>query len=437
MHVFSSRLYSMLRREDGSIAATSGLLMTLMVPTIIAAVDLTNISKTREEVQAHLDGALIAATKFDNLTEANDSGKLHDRGHRFLFNSLRSADIATENAETSFEYDTGANVMRGSVEIVAPTIFTGRILGIDRLVVTSEVVPREKIELEVALSIDVSGSMAWAIDSDTPTTVGSRRIDALQEGVRSLASVFDNNRLVDARISVIPYSSSVNIATTTEVIGGGDAATPADMTTINGIAPDGSAGSNPIWAAERAERSGNGKMQISAKPPKESKKTPLKAVGTPKAPVLPLSDTQAAATYISTVEPEGGTAGHIGAEWAFYSLLPKWQDVWEHPGKAPGELNSATRKVIVIITDGDFTVTQTEGLTIDDAYEAFQNTCKTAREAGIMVYTIGLKVSAMTDAELTRCAGAEDNHFPVGDRTAIADAFTQIAEKATRLRISK
>lgn len=418
MNTLRAKLQAMFRETDGGVAIMTGLLMTLTVPSVIAAVDLTSISKTRAQVQSHLDGALLAATRFDDLSEANDSGKLEDRGRRFLFNSLKAADIDASNAETSFEYDKDANVMRGRVEINAPTIFAGKVLDIDRLTLTSEVVPKERIELEIALSLDVSGSMAWAIDSDTPAEVGSRRIDALREGVQSLATVFDGNHLVNARISVVPYSSSVNVSATSEATASTDPA-------------------QPVWVAERVERSGNGKYKISKKPPQSGQKVPLKNVGTPASSVLALSNTQVAVAHMDNVEPDGGTAGHIGAEWALYSLLPEWSSVWNHPGKKAAELNSSARKVLVMMTDGDFTVTQTEGVNIEDAYEIFQNVCETARDEGVTIYTVGLKASENTDEQLTECAGSKDRYYPVDNRTAITEAFEEIAAKATRVRVSK
>ena len=396
----------------------TGLLMTLTVPTVIAAVDLTNISKTKEDVQSRLDSALIAATRFDDLAAANDSGEIEDRGQRFLLNALKSAGIDTTGLTSTFEYDEDQNVMRGSVEIIAPTIFAGKVLNLDRLNITSEIVPRERIDLEIALSLDVSGSMGWAIDSDIIAPVGSRRIDALKEGVVSLVTVFDENPLVTARMSIIPYSASVNLSQTTEATASIDA-------------------TNPVWATERAERAGTGKYKISKKPPSQSKRTELKAVGSPTASVLPLSSTEQAVAYISSVEPHGGTAGHIGAEWAFYSLLPDWNEVWNHPDGEPGALDSSTRKILVIMTDGDFTVTQTDEMTIDDAYDVFQDVCRAARDDGVSIYTVGLKASDNTDEQLTECAGSEENYFPVSNRAAITDAFKEIGEKATRMRISK
>ena len=418
MQNFRTKLDAMFRREDGGVAAITGIMITLLVPSVIAAVDLTNISKTREKAQSHLDSALIAASRFDDLSEASTSGKMQARGSRFLLNSLKSSDIDTSDVNTSFEYDAVQNIVKGRVEMVAPTIFAGKVLDVDRLVIISEVVPKERIELEIALSLDVSGSMEWAIDSDTPAEVGSRRIDAMREGVESLSSVFDGNPLVHARLSVVPYSSSVNISGTSEA--------PA--------APhDGQA----TWVVERAERSGSGKMKVSKKPPESGKKIHLKDVGSPMQPVLALSETRVATAYMDSLEPDGGTAGHIGAEWALYSLLPEWGGVWNHPRENAGEFDSGVRKVIVMMTDGEFTETQTEDVTIEDAYEIFQDVCETARDAGIAVYTVGLKASEETDKHLTKCAGSKDRYYPVDNRTAITDAFRAIGEDASRMRISR
>ena len=436
-----------LRGERGSVAILTGLFMSFMVPGVIAAVDVTNITSTRTQVQSRLDAAVLSASRFDDLAEAYRSGEMQERGETFVLNALKTANIDASNANATFEFDETANRLRGRIEIEAPTLFVGKVVDIDRLVIETELAPKEKIEIEVALSLDVSGSMGWAIDSDTPAPVGSRRIDALRTGVASLTDVFDRNPLVDARVSVIPYSSSVNIGKAKKgmmkngkAMGSffdeGGLEIDGDDDDDGGSATTGGSADKMMWATERVERSATGKFKVSKKSPKKGKKVKLKDVGAPKASILPLSDTQSALQHLATVEPEGWTAGHIGAEWALYSLLPDWQDVWNHPGKNPGSMKGDVRKVLVIMTDGDFTMTQTPDLTIDDAYDIFQNVCTEARKEGVTIYTVGLKASARTDAELTECAGSAENYFPVSDATGMTKAFEEIGEKATKTRIS-
>lgn len=416
MHNIIDQFRSMFRREDGSVAIMSGLMMTLMVPTIIAAVDMTNISKTRKDVQSRLDSALIAATKFDDLVEASESGEIQERGERFLLNALNSAGIDATGMKATFEYDEISKVMKGQVEIVAPTVFTGMVLDLDQLVITSEVTPRERIRLEVALSLDVSGSMDFSFNSDTVAPEGSRRIDALRAGVDSLARVFRENPLVRARMSVIPYSASVNIAGTKEA-------------PTNGV--------DPVWVAERVERSGVGKLRISKTPPGLGKNFDLKNVGTPTSAILPLTSMRKAVNYVKTLTPDGGTAGHIGAEWALYSLLPDWSDVLNNEIGKSADLNSKTQKVLIVMTDGDFTVKQDPDLTIDDAYEIFQNVCETARDAGIKVYAVGLRASPNTEKQLTQCTDEQENYFSVDDPEALSKAFEEIALQLSQVRISE
>ena len=409
-----------LRDESGSIAMMSGLLMTLLVPAIIMAVDLTNVAAVKDKVQSRLDSAVISASQFDDLSEASDDGEMQERGTAFVMNSLKGSNVNVKNPTTTFTYDENTNVVRAFIEFDAPTLFIGKIITMDRIQVVSELTPPESIEIEVALSLDVSASMGWQIASDAPAEPGSRRINALREGLDGLISVFEENPLVNARVSVVPYSSSVNITATSE-----------------GAVNDDDASQN-VWATERVERNGAGKLKVSKESPKRGQKVEKNQDAvSPQASVLPLSELNEVVTHVASIQPDGGTAGHIGAEWALYSLLPDWQDVWQHPDRAPAELNSEARKVMVIMTDGDFTVTQTPDLTIDDAYEIFQDVCETARDSGIAVYTVGLKSSARTDEELTECSGDPTKYFPVASRTAIVDAFEQIGEDATKLRISK
>ena len=422
------------RDERGSVAILTGLFLSFLVPGVIGAVDVTNITATRIEAQSRLDAALLAASRFDDLEEADRSGEMQDRGERFVLSALRASGIDTTDAVTDFEYDEGENRMRARVEVTAPTIFVGRVLDIDRLVIEAELAPRERIELEIALSLDVSGSMGWALDTDTAAAVGARRIDVLREGVASLVSVLDADPMVDARLSVVPYSSSVNIGSLMQGMRG-NGNSPARYFRD---ADDEPSGSRMLWATERAARSATGAFRMMRQPPGNAwGRMRLTDAGAPEASVLPLSATDDALAYVGSIEPAGWTAGHIGAEWALYSLLPDWRGVWNHPGEDPGDTDGETRKVLVVMTDGDFTVTQDPTLTIEDAYDLFQDVCRAARDRGIAVYAVGLRTSARTDGELTECTGSAENYFPVSDRTGMAGAFAEIGEQASRTRLSR
>ena len=410
MPVFLSHFCTMLRREHGSVAAMTGILMTLMVPGIIGAIDLTNITKTKSTAQFHLDSALVAASRFDDLEEADKDGLTRERGTRFLLNALRNAGIEASESDMTFEYDKDSNLMDARVEIAVPTLFVGKVFDVDKVVLVSQLKPKEKMRVEIALSLDASGSMNWEVDSNATAPLGSRRMDVLREGVDSLMQILETNDLVDAMVSVVPYSSSVNVSST-KIEGAHD------------------------WVAELATRSGRGGYKVPANPPAKDA-VPTRNNGTPATAVLPMTKAKDAKDFFATIQPGGGTAGHIGAEWAYYSLLPDWSDLWDHKEK-PRVMGEKNRKILVIMTDGDFTVTQTTGMTIDDAYDMFQDVCREARKEGMMVFTVGLKASAKTDDELSRCAKDPGNYFPVSDRSGMKAAFEAIGTKATKMRLTQ
>ncbi len=417
----------MLRDQNGSVGMMTGLMMVVLVPSVMAAVDLTNVTATKEKVQNRLDSAVIAAAQFEDLVDANDSGEMQKRGEAFLMNALRGAGIDVTNASATFTFDEQANVLNATVEFDAPSLFVGDVLMMGRVNVVSSIVPKEPVELEIALSLDVSGSMGWSLTSDTPAAVGQRRIDVLNQGVASLINVIEEKPLVEARISVVPYSSSVNLSSINAMDSGG-ASTAASGTVVG----------NTDWAVENVESTGTGELKIdSIKSGRGKGKTVKTAnIGQPQTSVLPLTEAEDVASFVRKIVPAGATAGHIGAEWALYSLLPDWQDTWNHE-EPPAEFDDKARKVMLIMTDGDFTITHTPGMTIEDAYAVFQDICKQARDAGIAVYAVGLRSSAKTDAELSRCTGATDKYFPVDDAAGLVTAFEKIGNEATKLRISQ
>jgi hypothetical protein len=64
--------------------------------------------------------------------------------------------------------------------------------------------------------------------------------------------------------------------------------------------------------------------------------------------------------HIDSFQENGGTAGHIGIAGAWYTISPKWYDVW--PSHNAHDYGVGTNiKAVVLMTDGDYNTDYSSG----------------------------------------------------------------------------
>lgn len=187
--------------------------------------------------------------------------------------------------------------------------------------------------------------------------------------------------------------------------------------------------------------------------------------------LLPLTNTKSdVIAAINGMYPQGYTNIHQGAIWGFHMLSPT------EPLTEAEEYDSATYKVMIIMTDGENTVdgysssdmnkangymaygypgspshgyngriysatypNPTSGSQVTAAMDTRTvETCANAKAAGITVYTIGLNSpNATTTAMLTACASSSaHDYFPTASSELIS-VFTEIASQLSNLRLAR
>lgn len=175
--------------------------------------------------------------------------------------------------------------------------------------------------------------------------------------------------------------------------------------------------------------------------------------------ILPLtSNATLIKNRINQFVAEGGTAGQIGIGWGWYMLAPTFNSVW--PTGAAGAYNTAqTLKAAVIMTDGEFNTPYCSGVISRDAgansgsntykincapdngdpFAQSRALCDGMRERGIVVYTVGLGISATGQAaEVLRYCATTGSYFHMADDASdLAGAFAAIGRDITQLRISR
>lgn len=179
----------------------------------------------------------------------------------------------------------------------------------------------------------------------------------------------------------------------------------------------------------------------------------------PTIPILPLSANPSTVnTHINSMVADGGTNIHEGTAWGMRALSP------EEPFTEGAPFDEATSKVLIVMTDGENTAypaNNMNGATYYSAYGfPFNNrlgasgwtqtqlnaamdtrtleTCRTAKQLGMVIYTIGLSVThSATRTMLTNCATSHDHVFFPAQPSDLNDVFSSIAKQLAALRISR
>ncbi len=465
--------------ETGSTAIMFGLLFTTVMGAVGFAVDYERAQNERKIVQKHLDATLI------HLGRGDQKSTPQEPGTKYLLDSLAEAKIDTENLVPTFTYDAVEGSVTGRVNITPRTIISGGIMPSINMEVVSKANPKVVGKVEIALVLDNSGSMNFGIDNDAPTYVSkpNRRADSLQSAVDGMFDVIYSNPLVTPAVSVIPYASSVDI---TDVFVNNPISNfkAANNWTMQGLGIDNlqkedvtyqdhSQGKG-VWATERfSHKRSNGSYAVNLSGA-SSRAIPVLSQGemqtwchsnyiwyygkqcidvakgpdnrwyiggyfNPKNGILAMTDdAQTVRDYVSSFEPVGATAGHLGAAWGLYTLVPWWNGLLDHEAGKPQAFAETTEKYLVIMTDGEFNSTHDSSMSGDDVFAYFTSICAVARSKDITVFTVGLKVTAdtKTDLSLRECAGETGRYFSVQDHESLGSAFVKIGRETGGLRIS-
>ncbi|CAN7533159.1 hypothetical protein [Aminobacter sp. LjRoot7] len=146
----------------------------------------------------------------------------------------------------------------------------------------------------------------------------------------------------------------------------------------------------------------------------------------------------------------GGTAGHIGIQWAWYTLSENWAGVFqksERPEKADPEKVS---KVAILMTDGEFNLSYFDIDKSDEAYNRYgkeatrtaaKTLCEEMRKKGIEIFTIGFKLdTAAAKKTMKDCAspdGVVKRYFETSNGKELDAAFQEIIRNIERLALTK
>lgn len=144
------------------------------------------------------------------------------------------------------------------------------------------------------------------------------------------------------------------------------------------------------------------------------------------------------ASKVNAMTPNGSTNQAIGVELG-------WQMLTQGAPFGTGALPAGTTKVLILFSDGLNTQDRwygdgsTEGTTQDGYIDTRENTaCTAAKNDSVTIYAIFIHIGTNgSSTALSNCASDSSKFYDLTSSSQIKDAFKDIAQKITNLRVSK
>jgi hypothetical protein len=298
--------------------------------------------------------------------------------------------------------------------------------------------------------LDVTGSMA------------GHKLQDLKDAATDLINivVWDDQSEFTAKVALVPFSEDVRLPTATALDKARGTELPGKKSVRSGWR-----GTTTYYLSDCVvERTGAQKYTDAAPAPEQyvlghytqtytssggggSRKGVCSVL--PGAEVMPLSSDRVALTAkIEGLSASGGTAGHLGTAWAWYTLSPSWSGLWSSQSSPAAYGTENLRKIAILMTDGEYNRQyDNEGIatSADQAANGGSSTqaralCTAMKAQGVTIYTVGFELDGESSGAyqtLYQCATDPTKFYDVNDGEQLKQAFRDIAIKLSSLYLSK
>lgn len=419
---------------------TSGATMmafALAIPVVVGAmgvtVDIARSYLEKERLTHALDAAALAGAGSANLSTSELEARI--RAY-FEKNYETSQDISLVIEQTG-------SILRVSAAVEMDTSFM-QVLGISEVNINGNTVVQRQVRgVEVAMVLDVTGSMSTNNNIGTLRTAATSFTDILCPGT-------DCSNLV--RIGLVPFATTVNVGP--YGLGKKPDGTTYDTAFVNNpsnlLFKQSGSGSTTAWWGCILEQTPNNDVVDSENNWKWNMYRYVSNSGSTSAPntncnkayILPLTAAKATIkSKISGLTANGNTLSNIGMVWGYRLLSPN------APFREGTDFNDEQiRKVAILMTDGDNNINgsysaygpwATLRLTDANLDTKLLTTCTNMKAQGIKVYTITFTsaINDTTKGYFRDCATNPSNYYDAPTQEELIDTFQRIAAELSNLYV--
>ncbi len=451
------------------------------------AVDFSRSIGEKTRVNNALDAASLATARAISIGEISTKGNAAENYFKAIFAANLGVDdlSASDYTVKNFKIDTANQTVSANADYDQSLTFLRVGSGQTTQVVASNSAASYGIgDIEVAMVVDVTGSMAGY-------NIASLK-SAATLGVKELLSA-NTDTDENVRISLIPYSDSVNAGPLADYVypdykyskSNAPVYDTSFVGTVKGAPYDvekhlesygaecttnkkGKVNCKDIPSGfivkkngkredscatdRKAPSSGKSYQYTDANPSKgmisRDSRLPKKSCTSSK--IVPLtSNKKTLDKAIGKLSTGGCTAGHIGLQWAWYTISSNWAD-YMASGSKPDDLatNDKLAKYIILMTDGAFNTAYagTSSSKVGCAKSTLSKNhtaalCKNIKAAGIKIFTIGFGTSSSADKMLKACASPDEGTltyaYEPDSASELKDTYKHIASLIQSLRLTQ
>ncbi|MER9654017.1 pilus assembly protein [Mesorhizobium sp. M0152] len=459
------------RHSGGNFAVLFGFAASVLALVAGFSVNISQLYNARSSLQGVVDAA-VTSTARDLTTGVIKEADANKSVQTFLDANSTAGILQTDQIVLDrLIVDRTANTVQADAHVDVALFFPIFGTGDTKRVTASTTALYSDKTIEVAMMLDVTGSMAanWRAKTDK---IGDLR-NAASSAVEDL---LDNNidpKKPRVRVAIVPYAEAVNTGGLSDSVfveqaGGSDVPPPVENTPVlvssGPTAPD-------KCATERKDK--DGYADYSSAAPTEPRlnkqgKTYLARVNRddhmdscPRPELIPLTaDKQKLLDTIADFRAGGVTAGGIAVQWGYYMLSPSWRSAIVDARLGAGPANFDVKKVgkvAILMTDGQFNTAFAGGRGAPRSQNAGQMSrgnaegiCDNMKRDGIEIFTIGFDLDdpSMTATErdqaksvLKDCSTADTSslrhYYEAATGPELEDAFKAIVENIERLTVAK
>lgn len=394
------------RSTGGSVAIIFSLAFTAILLAAGVALDYQRWVHTQSRLQDALDAALLAAAS----SGEDNTVKLEKIMAAYLEANWSRM---YPDVKVSYNFSIASNGrLNGRARATVPTTLMA-LAGIQKMTadVKAQVVRGGNV-LELAVVLDTTGSMS-----------SNNRMANLKVAATDLVKTLIKDGEEDVRIALVPYAAYVNVGTQYR-------------------------GQSWLKLGKEDEKNtwygcvGSRNYPLDTNDDYGSTPIPgiLKVTCTNELVRL----TDQLGPLVSTIEsmtPKGYTYIPAGLLWGWRAISDELPFADGTP-KAVKVRNKPVRKAIVLMTDGENTISPTypghDGKNTKLADQLTATLCSNAKKEGIEIYTVAFEMTGKTAKDvLLGCATNPSMFFDAHDAVALAEAFRNIGKALTQLRIAE
>jgi Flp pilus assembly protein TadG len=437
MNPFHKTVRAFLAGRGGNFAVLSAAVASAIVLAAGLALNIGQVVMTKSNLLNAVDSA-VTSTARDITTGRLKADEARETVEAFLHanggTGFASSDRITLD---SLVIDSKERTLRVKASVDVDMIFPVFGASPVRTVSAESAAVYSDRKIEVAMMLDITGSMS------------GRKLRDLQHAAKNAAQTLlsSNGRANPrVRVAIVPYANAVNAGILAHTVFIEEKYTEGDPPRLD----------NPRLAGLRrddrcaTERKG-GLQFTDASPYGGMVNRDFRLGYCPPVPLRPLTTSLTdLEDTIDDFRARGHTAGHIGIQWSWYMLSPKWASMLPPAARPEDYGKGKVAKYAILMTDGEFNTAfagvpeheRTEGGQSARSRDYAKRLCDEMKDAGIEIFTIGFMLTEPGARAVMRDCASPDNsiarhHFQTANGAELDAAFQEIARNIERLALTK